>query len=55
MDNKDSKPINNIKLKNFNNDTDKNASCIPKNNNYRKTEIIKDDGRYLIYYDFSNN
>jgi hypothetical protein len=40
--------------KNFNNDIDKNAHGIPKNKNYKKTEIVKNDGRYLIYYDFSN-
>lgn len=55
MDNKDSKPNKSIKIKIFNDDADKNAYSIPKNNNYRKTEIIKDDGRYLIYYNFSNN
>lgn len=54
MDNKDSKPDNSMKLKNFNNDTDKNAYGIPKNKNYKKTEIVKDDGRYLIYYDFGD-
>ena len=55
MNNKDSKPDNNIKLKNSSNNTDKNTYSIPENKNYKKTEIIKDDGRYLIYYDFSNN
>lgn len=32
-----------------------NICHISKSTEYKKTEIIKDDGRYLIYYDFKNN
>ncbi|MHB1253472.1 MAG: hypothetical protein ACYCZ1_04830 [Candidatus Humimicrobiaceae bacterium] len=35
--------------------TAKNVCCILENTEYKKTEIIKDDGRYLIYYDFKKN
>lgn len=33
----------------------KNICHVSKSTEYKKTEIIKDDGRYLIYYDFKNN
>ena len=48
------KPDNNEKLKNLNN-ADKYFNGRKKNKNYKKREIIKNDGRYLIYYDFSNS
>ncbi|MHB1274422.1 MAG: hypothetical protein ACYCXQ_09695 [Candidatus Humimicrobiaceae bacterium] len=35
--------------------TAKNVCSILENTEYKKTEIIKDDGRYLIYYDFKKN
>jgi len=55
MDIKDNKPVKSVKLEILNNGIDKNAFIVPKNNNYKKTEILKDDGRYLIYYDFSED
>jgi len=55
VDNKKSNLVKSMKEKIFNNGIDKNALILPKNNNYKKTEIIKDDGRYLIYYDISED
>lgn len=54
MSNKNNKPDNIMKLKEPNKSTDKNAYTTSKNKDYKKIEIIKDDGRYLIYYDFND-
>ena len=54
MDNKSTNPNNKMELNNFNNNDDTIVCSITKNKNFKKTEIIKDDGRYLIYYDFNN-
>ncbi|MCL5770960.1 MAG: hypothetical protein M1479_01605 [Actinobacteria bacterium] len=46
---------NNKRLEGSIKNTAKNSCSVLENNEYKKTEIIKDDGRYLIYYDFKKN
>lgn len=45
---------NNNNLKDKNNNISNNFDSILRNIDYKKKIIIKEDGRYLIYYDFDD-
>jgi hypothetical protein len=55
MINKNSEPGNDKNLEEPVKNIAKITCHTLKNTDYKKKEIIKEDGRYLIYYDFKKN
>jgi hypothetical protein len=55
MINKNSEPGNDKNLEEPVKNITKITCHTLKNSDYKKKEIIKKDGRYLIYYDFKKN